>query len=76
MPVSVSVPDRRRPLPLWPIYHARLRLNNSKIGSERGEMMNVKRFLLACVAVYVVYQILGFVIHMVYLGETYAALDR
>jgi len=42
---------------------------------ERGEVMNVKRFVLACVAVYVVYQILGFVIHQVFLGETYAALS-
>ena len=36
--------------------------------------MNLKRFALACVAVYVVYQILGFLIHQVYLGETYASL--
>jgi hypothetical protein len=37
--------------------------------------MNVKRFVLACVAVYVVYQVLGFLIHQVFLGETYAALS-
>jgi hypothetical protein len=36
--------------------------------------MNLKRFALACVAVYVIYQILGFLIHQVYLGETYASL--
>jgi len=36
--------------------------------------MNVKRFVLACVAVYVVYQILSFVIHQVFLGDTYVAL--
>lgn len=36
--------------------------------------MNVKRFVLACVAVYVVYQILGFTIHQVFLAETYASL--
>ena len=43
--------------------------------NERGEVMNVKRFALACVAVYVVYQILGFTIHQVFLGDTYAALS-
>jgi hypothetical protein len=36
--------------------------------------MNVKRFVLGCVAVYVVYQCLGFLIHQVFLGETYASL--
>lgn len=36
--------------------------------------MNVKRFVLACVAVYVVYQIIGFAIHQVFLAETYASL--
>ena len=36
--------------------------------------MNVKRFVLSCVAVYVVYQILGFLVHQVFLGETYASL--
>jgi hypothetical protein len=36
--------------------------------------MNVKRFVLACVAVYVTYQVLGFVIHTVLLGETYGSL--
>ena len=37
--------------------------------------MNIKRFVLACVAVYVVYQCLGFLIHQVLLGETYASLS-
>ena len=36
--------------------------------------MNVKRFVLACVGVYVVYQILGFVIHTFILGDTYQSL--
>jgi len=36
--------------------------------------MNVKRFVLACVGVYVVYQVLSFIINMFILGETYAAL--
>ena len=36
--------------------------------------MNVKRFALSCVAVYIVNQILGFLIHEVWLGETYRSL--
>ena len=36
--------------------------------------MNVKRFVLACVGVYVVYQVLGFIINMFILGDTYLAL--
>jgi len=38
--------------------------------------MNVKRFALACVAVYLVYQVLSFVINMYVLGDTYAALSH
>jgi len=41
---------------------------------ERGEVMNVKRFVLGCVAVYVAAQVLGFVIHQVFLAETYGSL--
>jgi hypothetical protein len=37
--------------------------------------MNVKRFALGCVAVYVVYQVLGFLIHQIMLGGTYKALE-
>jgi len=36
--------------------------------------MNVKRFVLACVGVYLVYQVLSFIINMVILGDTYQAL--
>ena len=36
--------------------------------------MNVKRFVLACIGVYVVYQVLGFMINTVILGDTYLAL--
>ena len=36
--------------------------------------MNVKRFVLACVGVYVVYQVLSFIINMFILGDTYGAL--
>ena len=36
--------------------------------------MNVKRFVLACVVVYVIYQCLGFLIHQVLLAETYGSL--
>ena len=36
--------------------------------------MNVKRFVIGCIAVYVVAQILGFVIHQVLLAETYASM--
>jgi hypothetical protein len=36
--------------------------------------MNVKRFGLACVAVYLVYQVMSFVINMFILGDTYQAL--
>lgn len=36
--------------------------------------MNVKRFVLACVGVYVVYQVLGFMINSFILGDTYLAL--
>ena len=36
--------------------------------------MNVKRFVLACVAVYLVYQVMSFVINMFILGDTYQAL--
>jgi hypothetical protein len=36
--------------------------------------MNVKRFVLACVGVYVVYQVLSFIINMFILGDTYLAL--
>lgn len=36
--------------------------------------MNTKRFALAVIAVYVVYQILGYLIHEVWLAETYASL--
>jgi hypothetical protein len=38
--------------------------------------MNVKRFALACVAVYVVYQALSFIINMYVLGDTYQALSH
>jgi len=47
---------------------------NQVRGKKRGDLMNVKRFALSCVAVYVVYQVLGILIHQVFLGETYAAL--
>jgi hypothetical protein len=47
---------------------------NRESEDERGEIMNVKRFVLGCVAVYVIYQIFGFLIHEVFLGDTYAAL--
>ena len=36
--------------------------------------MNVKRFVLACVSVYVAYQVLGFLIHTVFLGDTYGSM--
>lgn len=36
--------------------------------------MNPKRFALACLAVYVTYQVLNIVIHQVLLAETYGAL--
>jgi len=36
--------------------------------------MNKQRFALACIAVYVVYQILGYLIHQVWLAPTYASL--
>lgn len=36
--------------------------------------MNVKRFALACVVVYVVYQVLSFIINVYILGDTYLAL--
>lgn len=36
--------------------------------------MNVKRFVFGCVAVYVVMQVLGYVIHEVFLAETYGSL--
>ena len=36
--------------------------------------MNVKRFVLGFVAVFVASQVLGFVIHQVLLGATYASL--
>lgn len=36
--------------------------------------MNVKRFVLACVGVYVVYQVLSFIINTFILGDTYLAL--
>ena len=36
--------------------------------------MNVKRFVLACTGVYLVYQVLSFIINMVILGDTYEAL--
>ena len=38
--------------------------------------MNVKRFVLACVGVYLVYQVLSFIINMFILGETYQALSH
>jgi len=38
--------------------------------------MNLKRFVLACVAVYLVYQVLSFVINMFVLADTYAALSH
>jgi hypothetical protein len=38
--------------------------------------MNVKRFWLACLAAYVVLQILGFLIHQLWLGSTYMALSE
>ncbi len=37
--------------------------------------MNVKRFGLACVAVYVVYHVMSFAVNMGFLGETYQALS-
>lgn len=36
--------------------------------------MNTKRFALSCLAVYVVYQILGYLIHQVWLAPTYQQL--
>ncbi len=36
--------------------------------------MNWKEFWIGCVVVYIVYQILGLLIHQVWLGETYASL--
>ena len=36
--------------------------------------MNVKRFVLACIGVYLVYQVLSFIINMFILGDTYLAL--
>jgi hypothetical protein len=48
---------------------------NDGFENERGEVMNVKRFALACLAVYVVYQFLGFVIHQLWLADTYKALE-
>jgi hypothetical protein len=41
---------------------------------KRRGFMNVKRFVLACVAVYLVYQVMSFVINMFILGDTYQAL--
>lgn len=38
--------------------------------------MNPSRFALGCLAVYAAYQILGFLIHQVWLGPSYAALAR
>ena len=38
--------------------------------------MNVKRFVLACVAVYVANQVLGFIINMFVLGGIYEALSH
>ena len=38
--------------------------------------MNVKRFALGCVAVYLVYQVLSFIINMYVLGDTYQALSH
>ena len=37
--------------------------------------MNGKRFALGCVAVYVVYQVLGFLIHQVLFGDIYKLLE-
>jgi hypothetical protein len=37
--------------------------------------MNGKRFALGCVAVYVVYQVLGFLIHQVLLGDIYKVME-
>ena len=37
--------------------------------------MNVKRFVIGCAAVYIVYQILGFLIHQVLLGDIYKVLE-
>jgi hypothetical protein len=36
--------------------------------------MNTKRFWLSCLAVYVVGQVLGFLIHRIWLGPTYLSL--
>ena len=44
------------------------------LDSQGREAMNVKRFVLACVGVYLVYQVLSFIINMVILGDTYQAL--
>jgi len=37
--------------------------------------MNVKRFVLACAAVYVIYQIFGFVVHQLLLGDIYKVME-
>jgi ABC-type multidrug transport system permease subunit len=38
--------------------------------------MNVKRFVLACLAVYISNQVLSFIVNAFLLGETYAALSH
>lgn len=38
--------------------------------------MNVKRFMLACVAVYVVYHVMSFAVNAWLLGDTYQALSN
>ena len=37
--------------------------------------MNVKRFVLACAAVYVIYQIFGFVVHQLLLSDIYKVME-
>ena len=42
------------------------------LDTEGRKAMNVKRFVLACVGVYLVYQVLSFIINMVTLGLAHA----
>jgi len=44
--------------------------------NERGEVVNVKRFVLACLAVYVVYHVISVTINMVILADAYEALSH
>jgi len=75
-PTSISATECRNVACGASIHFDKVRLSLTKVEYSEEDGMNVKRFALSCVAVYVVYQVLGFLIHQIWLSPTYMALSE